>query len=145
MLNSLQRNQEENDYLELVNIGSGSLYILCGALKAGEDGSDWNVSEVFKSMWKILDDSPARRDIYLRICDSIFCSTRWVENIADVERAITVFQNIVTLFKYFQSLAPSKRPQKNNSFITLAGSINDSAVPVKMHFLKYLANILNTF
>lgn len=37
MLNLLQRNQEENEYPELVNIGSCSMHILCGALKAGED------------------------------------------------------------------------------------------------------------
>ena len=149
MLN-FQRNQEKNEYPELVNIGSGSLHVLCGALKAGEDASNWNLSHIFKSMWKILDDSPARRGIYLRSCDSnlfpiMFCSARWVETIADVEKAVTVFQNIVTLIKCFQSLPHSKRPQNNKLSIIIAESINKSVVSVRMHFFLNLANILNTF
>ena len=51
----------------------------------------------------------------------------------------------LTLIEYFQSLAPNKRPQKNNSFITLTESINSSVVPVKIHLFRYLANILNAY
>lgn len=40
LFNLLQRNQEENEYPELVNIGNCSLHFLCGALKAEEDASE---------------------------------------------------------------------------------------------------------
>ena len=69
LFNLLQRNQEENEYPELVNIGSCSLHFLCGALKAEEDASDWNLSKILKLMWKILDDCPAQRDTYLGSCN----------------------------------------------------------------------------
>lgn len=40
---------------------------------------------MLRSVWKVLDDSPGQRDIYLRSCSSrllpmMFCSTLWVEN-----------------------------------------------------------------
>lgn len=40
---------------------------------------------MLRSVWKVLDESPGQRDIYLRSCNSkllpmMFCSTLWVEN-----------------------------------------------------------------
>ena len=50
VLNSRQRNQGENEYPELLNVGSCSPHIYCGALKAGEDASGSNLSKSSKSM-----------------------------------------------------------------------------------------------
>lgn len=52
MLNLVQRNQEENEYPELVNIDSCSLHVLCGTLKDEEHASGWNLSKNLNSIWK---------------------------------------------------------------------------------------------
>ena len=65
---------------QLTEIGSCSLHIVSASLNAGINASDWEVNEVMKAMWKILSNSPAWRDIYLKssISEKLplrFCST----------------------------------------------------------------------
>ena len=65
---------------QLTEIGSCSLHIASASLNAGINASDWEVNEVMKAMWKILSNSPAWRDIYLKssISEKLplrFCST----------------------------------------------------------------------
>ena len=48
----------------LVNIGTCGLHTIHGSMKAGVKKSGWNIGKTMKAMWKILDESPARRDVY---------------------------------------------------------------------------------
>ena len=57
---------EENDEPKLADIGSCSLHIVSGSLNSDVNANDWKVNEVMKAMSKILSDSLARRDIYLK-------------------------------------------------------------------------------
>ena len=50
----------------VIQVGSIGLHVLHGALKAGIMETDRKVSKVLQAMWKIFDESPARRDIYIR-------------------------------------------------------------------------------
>ena len=66
LLKFLQRSQEEYKYPELVNIGSCCLHNLGSVFKA-QGGASWqNLSKMLRSVWKVLDESPGQRDIYLR-------------------------------------------------------------------------------
>ena len=65
------------------------------------------------------------------------------ESVAEV--AIAVWDNVVTVVKYYTSLVPSKRPQNNKSYTTLSGSVNDILMKMKFLFFKELASLLNTF
>ena len=58
--------REKNEFSRLINIGSCGLHVLHGALQTGIMETDWEVSKVLHAMWKIFDESPARRDIYIR-------------------------------------------------------------------------------
>ena len=58
--------EKKNALSRLTNIGSIGLYVLPGALKSGIMETDREVSKVLQAMWKIFDESPARRDIYIR-------------------------------------------------------------------------------
>ena len=65
------------------------------------------------------------------------------ESVAEV--AISVWDNVVTVVKYYTSLVPSNRPQNNKSYTTLSGSVNDILMKMKFLFFKELASLLNTF
>ena len=58
--------REKNALSRLTNIGSIGLHVLHGALKAGITETDRKFIKVLQAMWKIFDESPARRDIYIR-------------------------------------------------------------------------------
>ena len=77
--------REQNEFSKLINIGSCGLLMLHGALRTGLMETNWEINKVLHAMWKIFDESPVRRGIYIREtgCDIFplhFCNTRWVED-----------------------------------------------------------------
>ena len=73
----------------VIELGSCGLHIVHDAPQTGMtteslDGMDGNLHKVLHAMWKIFDESPARRDVSIReTCDVFllhFCKTRWVEH-----------------------------------------------------------------
>ena len=78
----LHDNRSEKDYPKIIDIGSGvelflflwygrptkGVYTLFSARTIVE-ATDWFLNKILKAMWKIFDDSPARRDTYIKICE----------------------------------------------------------------------------
>ena len=72
-------------------------------------------------MWKLFNDSPARRDLYINLNRSdnfplMFCQTRRLEDESVASRAIDVWKFIVSVINHFESLSKSKRPKNNESY-----------------------------
>ena len=133
--------REKNEFSRLINIGSCGLHVLHGALQTGIMETDWEVNKVLHAMWKIFDESPARRDIYIREtgCDIFplhFCKTRWVEDEPVAARGIQIWENIVQVMKYWHSLPKSKHPHNNKSVDTLVKYHIDKLMVPKLHFLS---------
>ena len=59
----------EKNFPKNIDIGSCSLHIFHGACKSGVEATDWFLNEIWKAIWKIFDDSPARQDTYIKICE----------------------------------------------------------------------------
>ena len=79
--------------------------------------TSWKLDQVLKSIWKLFQDSPAQRDIYVMenkstIFPMKFCLTCWLENVTVTERAVF---SVLTVVKCYEGLAPSKKP-KNKSY-----------------------------
>ena len=111
--------REANEDPCLADIGSCSLHIVSGSLIAGVTETSWEIDEM-KSMWKLLSDSPARRDKYLKLSLSgkfplKFCATGWVENEDTADRAMLVWPDNILLINNFLSLTKSKQPKNNKS------------------------------
>ena len=111
-----------------------------GAKKKKKKKTGWKLDKVLKSMWKVFQDSPARRDIYVRVSKSTifpmkFCPTRWVENVTVAEQAINTWFSVLTVVKYYEGLAPSKGP-KNKSDEILVKCVKDQFMIIKFHFFK---------
>ena len=104
------------------------------------------LDEVLKSVWKLFQDSPVQRDIYIRenksnVFPMKLCPTRSVENVTVAARAINTGFSVLKVVKYYEGLAPSKRP-KDKSYETLVKG--DQFMIIKFHFLKDIADHLQT-
>ena len=140
----------DGGFIRTINIGSCSLHILHGAFGTGILYTEWKLGKLMKAMFKILDESPMRRDIYLREgtsgkFPSKFSDTRWVEDEPVADRALEVWSSIVALVKHFQGLCQSKRPRNNKSYDTLVENYIDLLVPSKLHFFSFMAQIMQPY
>ena len=103
-----------------------------------------------KSMWKLLSDSPARRDEYFKLSISgefplKLCATCWVEDEDAAERAMLVWPDIILLTNHFLSLSKSKQPKNDKCYDRLVKVFKDKLVLLKMMFFKEIAAILIGF
>ena len=64
VLKRLSLSSEEKDSSKLINIGSCGLHVVHGALQTGTVATGWDINKVLHAMWKIFDESPARRDVF---------------------------------------------------------------------------------
>ena len=92
-------------------------------------------------MYKIFNELPARRDIYLKEGSSSkfpikFCETRWIEDKEVAERVLEVRKSVVATIRCWGCLCKSKKP-KNNSFDTLVIHYQDLLMTAKLHFCFY--------
>ena len=149
VLDNVDDRQVSDGFNKTLQLGSCTLHILHGAFQTGIKKSSWEISKVLKAIWKILDESPARRDIYLRESPSgklplKFCTTRWIEDKPVADRALEIWPSICSTVKYWQSLPASKRP-KNKSYNTLVEHCLDVFIPAKLQFFSFVADILQRY
>ena len=64
ILDGLEEQLIENGHTKTINISSCAQHIVHGALQNGFCKTDWNIDKVLKSMYFLLNDSPARKNIY---------------------------------------------------------------------------------
>ena len=150
VLQKIDESRSEVELPPLKTIGSWGLHIVSGALQTGADKYGWHLKKVLKALFNLFHDSPARRDVYIRInCSSTFaerfCPTRWVENEPVADRAIHVWDNVVTVDDHYETLTVSKRPQNNKSYETLVCHKNDIVMKVKFCIFRDLAHRLNVY
>ena len=107
----------------LEDIDSCGLHVISGALQTGVKDSGWSLKKGMQAMYNLFHDSPARRDLYIKLNESTtfalkFYPTRWVENERVAERALEVWDYHVKVVKQYMVEPVSKRPS-NFSFKTL--------------------------
>ena len=75
-----------------------------------------------------------------------FCSHRRVKNKLVAERAIEVWDDIVTIVKFWMSLPKSKQPSSDNkSYTRLKDPITDPLIKTKFKCFAAVAKSLNSF
>ena len=137
-------------FTKTIHVGSCSLHILHGAFATGILCTEWKLGKLMKAMFKILDEPPMRRDIYLKEgtsgkFPSKFSDTRWIEDEPVANRALQVWPSMVALVKHFEGLCKSSRPRNNKSYDTLVENYLDLLVPSKLHFFVFLAKIMQPY
>lgn len=129
---------------ELFQTGVCSLHVVSGALQHGHKEVKWNLDGILRAMFRIWKDSPARRADFVEINDSEifplqFCSTRWIENVKCVQRALHVFENVKT---YCQEVKP--KPDIV-SFTTVEKAMQDDWTRTRLEFFKAVASDFEPF
>ena len=112
---------------------------------------------MLNAMYKIFDESPAKRADYEQITTAIesdfalqFCSHRWIENARMAERAGNIWEKYLQIIDFWKNLPKSKQPGQgkpgtNKSYDTLLKRASDLLVPVKLKFFKEVADRLSSF
>ena len=141
--------REEKELAQLVIIGSCGLHVVNGAFRTGVMETDWDIHKVLHAEFFVFDESPARRDVYIKETGSEvfplhFCKTRWVEDKIVASRTIQIWPDISKVVRHWLSLVISKQPQ-NKSFDVLVKHHADLLMLIKLHFLKFIASILSPF
>ena len=149
VLNEVDKHLVGKGQNKIMHIGSCSLHIVHGAFETWTVKTGWELSKVLKAMYKIFDQSPARRDVYLREGSSSefplkFCNARWIEGDVVAQRALKVWDSVVLTVKYWGGLCVSKMPKNNKSYNSLVKHL-DLLIPAKLHFFVFLAGILKPY
>ena len=58
--------REEKELAQLVIIGSCGHHVVNGAFRTGMMETDWDIHKVLHAAWKLFDESPTRRDVYIK-------------------------------------------------------------------------------
>ena len=139
-----------NGHKNLIEIGSCLLHTVYGAFQTGATKTGWELNKVLKAMYHIFNESPARRDIYLKEGSSSnfpmkFCEPRWIEDKEVAERALEIWESVVATVRYWGGLSKSKKPGNNKSFDYLVIHRQDLLMTAKLHFFVFIAGILRPF
>lgn len=138
-----------DEFPSLVDIGTCGLHTVHGSLKSGVKLSDWRIGKILKAMFKLLDESPARRDVFRSVTESDvfplpFCGHRWCENEGCLCRAEKIWPSIVKYIEHLNKLKSYEQPQ-GKSFSTLQQAIKDPLMSAKFKLVELVANKLNLF
>ena len=81
----MAENKENDELSPVINIGTCGLHTVHNSLKAGIKSSWWIVGKAMKAMWKLLNESPARREKCVAPGETSlfplsFYGHRWCEN-----------------------------------------------------------------
>ena len=134
----------------MFEVDSCGLHVIHGAFQSGVKTTAWEIEKVFKGIWRLFHDSPARRDTYITINRSdqfllMFCQTRWVEDVPVATRALEICSFFVAVVELFQALPSSRQPLNNKSYDILLKHHEDSSIKFKFQFFTDIANILAPF
>ena len=78
IFDKLNGEREKHNHSPLYNIGSCGLHSIHGAFETGMISCGWEISKIMKSMHKLFDKSPARRDLFISINSLNTFSKRFV-------------------------------------------------------------------
>ena len=105
----MAENRETEELSPLIDIGTCGLHTVHNSLKAGIKLSRWILGKVMKAMWKLLNESLARREKYVALPETNlfplpFCGHRWCGNEDCAGQAELSWDGYVKLLKYLIAL-----------------------------------------
>ena len=150
VLQKLTDHRVKDEFPKLFDVGSCGLHSIHGSFPTGVKSTESELAKVLKGMWKLFNDSPARRDTYIKLNRTdqfprMFCQTRWVGDEPVASRAMSVWPFVVAVIEHFQTLPPSKQPRDNKSYDILVKYHKDCTMLFKFQFFIDIANVLSPF
>ena len=122
----LLKDRIEKEQHELTDIESCSLHVIHGAFITGVESSVWNIQAIFKGVFTILHNIPARRKDFIATTGEerfplFFCAIWWVEERIVVDRLVQIWDSIIKIVCYWEKLPKSKQPSFEKLFERPAG------------------------
>ena len=65
-MDRVSEKRNENEFEQLLVIGSCIQHVLHGVFKNGVTITKWDLGKILKAMFHLFHDSPTRRDIFIR-------------------------------------------------------------------------------
>ena len=156
-LKILAEKRKDEEFSQLIDLGTCGLHTAHTAFKHGEKVSDWQLKKLMSSMSKIFHEAPRRRADYKTVTDATendypiqFITHRWVENDVVVKKTRVIWSKIIEVASYWQQLPKNEqpglgKPGANTSYDHLCKAVKDGLVPVKLLFFEEVAKKLNDF
>ena len=96
--------RNEKEWSNLLNLGSFGVHSVHGTFRTDIKTTNWEVEKVLKAMFKLFHDSPARRDLFIKVA----------ENEKFAFRYKYIFQSFLgNFFFFFTFTLPRNTPNRN--------------------------------
>ena len=110
---------------------------------------DRDVDSILKALYKLFDESPAKREDYSAITGSNkfplpFCGNRWVEDKKVAERALQIWPDVMVYIKETVKKPKGEVPV-SYSFTTIRSAVQDCLTTAKLEFFVSTASIMEPF
>ena len=132
--------------LGLINVGSCSLHVVHGTFRIGVIKTQWGVDSVLKALHNLFDESPAKREDYIKVAVSEmfalpFCGHKWIEDKKAAERGLQIWAHIIS---YIREKSKNQIPI-SSSFSTLRSTVQDKLITAKLEFFVSVAAVLKPY
>ncbi|CAH0563016.1 unnamed protein product [Brassicogethes aeneus] len=143
-----QRRNENEDYPQLIDIGSCSIHTLHRSFQVAVQETGWDLASILRGLWQIFKDSPARRSDFEEISKNKifplkFCATRWTEDVSVAERAIQIWPDVCLFVSSYKDKPRSATSCQ--SFQTIKKATNDPLLVAKLSFFSFVGGHLKTY
>ena len=133
----------------LTDIGVYSLHVIHGAFRTGAEASGWKLKSTLKGSHKIFHDTPERREDYTSITGNVkfpyyYCGTWWVDNKRVSDQLVSLWENIITLSKFWESL-PKKKRSSSTSYVNVKKVVDDDLTVSKLSFFSYITSLMEPY
>ena len=132
-LSEVQNERQRNKFSSLIDIGSCNLHL-----------SSWDLHKILKGSFKLLHDSPARREDYVNLTGSDeyplqFCGTRWVEDKKVAEKLVDR-NSIMLKYNHKLQIPPPDRHEYTYTVMTLTSNICNHVTKRYISLFYYIRN-----
>ena len=138
---------ESKELPPLMQIGTCGLHTVHGSMKARVKNSNWNIEKILTAAWKLLDEAPARRELFEKVTETCiyplpYCGHRWYENEDCPRCAKLIWPEVKKFVAHLKDQPKSKQPQ-SSLFQILLQALEDPCIPAKLKVVEYVAGKLN--
>ena len=134
---------------ELINVGIFGLHVVHGRFRSGVQKTKCGVDSILKALYKLFDESPAKREDYSAITGSNkfplpFCGNRQVEDKKVAERALQIWPDAMVYIKETLKKPEGEVPV-SYCFTAIKSAVQDCLITAKLEFFVSTASIMEPF
>lgn len=136
---------QEDEDVNIVDLGSCGLHVVHGAFQSGHKAAGWTVNDFLRGIYWLFKDSPARRAAFIKLTGQYefpikFCAIRWVESVSAAYKALSIFDEIEKYVNDETTKLPNTTTVRN-----VKKALEDKLLKCKIAFFATIASPLEVF